>query len=128
MKQKLIILFMLLGAFSAFAQMKNEQKYIPEGKWVLENTSAFKGNVQTPINSENFGFEIPAEINVQQEGLTFVYRENKTKVGYFSIDGKYLCFSLCTEWKITGNKLQLQTLPDMEEENPIIIVLNYNKK
>ena len=72
---------------------------------------------------------LPAHIAIQVAGaLPQVYGENTTKVGYFSIDGKYLCFSLCTEWKITGNTLQLQTLPDMDEENPIIIVLNYNKK
>ena len=130
MKQKMIIFFMLLGSFSVFAQVKNEQKQILEGKWVLENVSAFEKNVQIQFSAENLDFEAPVEINVQQDELTFVYKENTTKVGYdvFSIDGKYLCFSVCTEWKITDNKLQLQLLPDMDEENPIIIILNYNKK
>ena len=125
MKQKIFIFLMVLGAFSVFAQSNGEQR-IPQGKWVLESASAFKGNVQIPIGTENPGFEIPAEINVQHNEVTFVYKESTQKVKYEdAVMGSYLCFTACTEWKITGNKLQLQTLPDPDEETPAVITLSY---
>ena len=127
--KKILIFFMLLSSFSAVAQQNNEQ--IPQGKWVFESVTVSKGGVQIPLSTENLGFEIPAEIDVQQDESVFVYDANTMKERsdiVFGDDGKSFCFSVCTEWKVTGNKLQLQVLPDMDEETPTFITLNYDEK
>jgi len=109
MKRKFFIFLMLLSSFAAFAQLKNEQKQIPEGKWVLESVSAFEENVQIPFGVENIDFEIPTEINIQQDEITFIRKEGATKVNYdVVVRGNFLCFSACAEWKIVDNRLQLQ--------------------
>ena len=70
----------------AFAQSKNEQKYghtkIPDGKWILDDIVAFKKNVQVPFITDNLGCcEVPAEIEAQQDELTFVRKEWREQNG-----------------------------------------------
>lgn len=91
MKQKVIIFFMLLGAFPVFSQLKNEQKHIPEGKWVLENVYAAKGCNHDnhkgdahahDININDVDIELYTELEVKQNSITLKSLKNTLQGTY----------------------------------------------
>jgi len=113
-----------------FTQVKDVRKKIPEGKWALENISAFENNVQKiPFSTDSLSCcMIPVEISVQNDSISFV---GKDKVKYNTVfKGKYLCFPICAEWEIVDNKLYLQWIQDMESQElrMLTIVLTYKLK
>jgi len=131
--KKTVILILLLGTFPVFSQQGNEQKRIPEGKWVLENVSAFEGNAQIALTANDLGFRVPSEIDVQQDEVAFITENSSNRVRYDDVvKGNLLCFLICAEWKIVDNKLQLQWSQDIEEPvNGVdmrIISLSYVRK
>lgn len=114
-------------------QLKTENNKIPQGKWVLENVFAFEGNVQIQISAESFDFEIPTEMDVQQDELTFVNKGNTSRVEYDAVvKGNFLCFQVCAKWEIADNRLQLQWDQDIDgpADGPQArtIVLVYSQK
>jgi len=130
MKRKFFIFLMLLGSFSIYAQSKSEQEQLPQGKWVFESVSAFGENVQIPFSVNNIDFEIPAEIEVQQSKITFMWKAGAEKVNYNDVvRGIFLCFPVCAEWKITENKLELQWIQDVDTPTGVRnITLTYSLK
>ena len=133
MKRKFFIFLMLLSSFSAFAQLKNEQKQILEGKWVFESVSAFEENVQIPFSVENIYFEIPVEMDIQQDEVTFIRKGGEVKVKYDDVvRRKSFCFPICGGWEIVDSKLQLNWGQDTDSPTggTIIrtIVLSYSRK
>ncbi len=129
----IILLCLLLSAttLQAFGQSKESL----QGKWTLERISAIEDNEQITISVDNVIFEIPSEIDIQQNEVTFVHKGNKTKVKYdVVIKGNIFCFPACVDWKITGNKLQLQWIqqpdPDIIATGVKVrtIILDYNRK
>ena len=91
MKRKFFIFLMLLSSFSVFAQLKNEQKQIPEGKWVLENVYASKGcNHDNPegdvhaheININDVDIELYTELEVKQNSVTLKSSKNTLQGTY----------------------------------------------
>lgn len=137
-KKRLLVCLLLASiavqVTGALPQGQNEQKQIPEGKWVLENVSAFEENVQIPFSIDDISFEIPAEMDIQQDELTFVRKGGTEKVKYdVVVRGSFLCFHVCAECKIVDNKLQLQWGQDIIEEatnslNMRTIILSYVRK
>ena len=133
MKRNFFIFCMLLCSVSAFVQPKDEQKRIPQGRWEFENITAFEENMQIPFGVNDLTFEIPTEMNVQQDELIFVHRESTQRVKYGTVvRGKYLCFLVCAEWKVEGNRLLLQWVQDVDNLENVsgsrTIVLTYKLK
>ena len=132
--RKTIVFAFLSGICSilmlVFAQTKDEQKKLPEGRWVLEKVTAFEENVQIiPFNADSLHCcTIPIEINVQKEKIVLTGKDEVKFVA--SIRGKYVCFPICAEWKIVENKLQLQWKQDLESQElrMMTIVLTYKSK
>ena len=102
---------------------------IPQGKWVLENVSAFEGNVQIPF-VDNLDCEFSTEMDIQQDEITFICKERVNKAKYDAVvRGNFLCYSVCAKWKIEENKLQLQWIQDTDGAAGIrTIVLSYSRK
>lgn len=129
----MLIVATALGSVSVIAQQENESKRIPDGKWVLESVAAFEENVQIPFSADNIDFDIPAEISIQQDDVTFVYKETTEKVKYsIAVRANYLCFLVCAEWKIADGKLQLQWTQDLDNSlggaDTRVITLGYSYK
>ena len=87
MKRKFFIFLMLLSSFSVFAQLKNEQKQIPEGKWVLKPENIYvskgcnhdnpEGDVHThEININDVDIELYTELEVKQNSITLKSSKN----------------------------------------------------
>lgn len=128
-KRQLLLVCLLLASITvqaAGALLPQGQKQIPEGKWILESVSAFEENVQTPFSVDKLGFEIPTEMVIQQDEITFDGKES-TKV-----DENFLCFQVCARWEIVDNTLQLQWKQDIEDAANSVdtrtIVLSYVRK
>ncbi len=126
-----VSLYLLLSntALQAFGQSKEDLL----GKWKLERVSAIKDNNQIAIGMDSFDFEIPSEIDIQQEEFTFVRTSSTDKAKYNEIvKGNLFCFPICATWKITEGKLQLQWGQDIAgpSGDPEIrtVVLSYSRK
>ena len=121
-------------SFLSFAQTKESDEKSLQGKWTLENVSAFEDNVQKlPFSVDNIDSEIPKEIDIQQDNITFGWKESKQKVKReVVVNGNSLCFPICAEWKIVDNKLQLQWMQDIDSPTDDLkmrtIVLTYSRK
>jgi len=119
---------MLLATVIVHAQDNWKQSL--EGKWVFKSISSFDGDKQKPFNANRLGFEIPAEIDIQQEEVTFVHKNRVEKIKYdVIIRGNIFCFPYCTEWSITEDKLQLQWTQDASnsESGQLRIVITYSR-
>ena len=139
MRTKLIILgcLLLAGMFvPSFAQTNEENPL--QGEWVFESISAFEEGVQKiPFSVDSLDnnvmscCEVPSEMDIQQEEIVFVLK-NKTVSEKYNVvvTENSLCFSICTEWKIVNNKLQLQWTQDIANQEPRVlsIVLTYKLK
>ena len=131
MKRNFFIFYILLTSCWTFAQPQNEHTKIPEGKWVLEDMVAFEKNVQVPFTVENLGCcQVPVEIEVQLDELTFVCKERTDKVEYNAVVREnIICFPICAEWKIVNNKLFLQWVQDVDTDpEALSITLIFSKK
>ena len=117
MKRNFFIFLMLLNFFSVFARPNDDPEKIPQGKWVFENVVAFEDNIQIPFSVNDLEFEIPTEMDIQKEELTFVDKEGpKKEKSDRAIKGNFLClyFPVCAEWKIVENRLRLQWTQDID--------------
>ena len=134
MKRNFFIFYVLFCSFAAFAQPKNEPEKIPQGKWEFENVTAFEGNVQISFSVSDIDFEIPTGMNVQQDELTFAYKEGTTKTVKYGtvVRGNFFCFLVCAAWKVEGNRLSLQWVQDIDNPESVsgtrTIVLTYKLK
>ena len=133
MKRTFLIFSILLCFFSAFSKPVDEPQHIPIGQWALESIVAFDGNAQISFNTDDLDFEIPSEMNVQQDEITFLYQEGTTIINYGVVaKGHFLCFLVCAEWKMEGNKLMLQWIQDIDnpenvsEVRTIVLIYKLN--
>ena len=121
----------ICGVSFTFAQTKNDEKALI-GKWVFESVAAFEDNVQKiPFSMDSLDCcEAPKEMDIQQNEITFVWKESTYTERYgIAVKGGILCFPICAEWKIVGNKLQLSWTQDLNSNpNGLIIVLTYKLK
>ena len=133
--KKLFVTALFIGFYgiSAFgvAQTNEQNEKALKGKWILEKVSAFEENVQKiPFSVDSLGCEIPVEINIQQENITFVRKKHSDTAKYnFVVRGGILCFPICAEWKVVAKKLQLKWVQDVDSSpNGLTIVLTYKLK
>jgi len=119
-----ILVTIFLIPLTLFSQEINEQK-IPQGKWVLGSVSIIEKDTPIPFGADKLSYDIPDEIEVQQDKVTFGYKGNRTTLDYKdAVKSTYLCFLFCAEWKITeNNKLTLQ----WEDDQTGKILLTYNR-
>ena len=128
-----IVFFMLLSPFLVFSQSKGDHKKVLQGKWVFESITAFDGNVQVPFNVDSLCCEIPTEMFIQQDDLTFSRRARADKVRFDAVISENgLCFPICGEWKIVENKLLVQWYEDLDSSGDVLkmrtVIACYTKK
>ena len=142
MKGKFIILFMLLCSFSVFSQQKNEQKRIPEGKWVLENVTATKGCDHNDheedahdIDINDVDIELYTELEVSQNSITLISSKNKLQGTYVYTSMEGIRFnSPAIPFNPGGNviagKLYLQQRVDdpLDKSDPTYVSFIYEQK
>ena len=136
MRTRLIILGCLLLAgilVPSFAQTNEE--YSLQGEWVFESISAFEKGVQKiPFSADSINCcGVPIEMNIQQDDVIFVYKnDTRTEKYNLTVKGNVLCFLICTQWTIVGNKLQLQWYQDVDKPEEELgkrdIVVTYKRK
>jgi hypothetical protein len=122
LRQTILILFMGLGMCAVFAQ----QEQVPQGKWVLESVSILEKDTPIPFSADKLSYELPDEINVQQDEITFVFNEERITLQYsVAVRDTFLCFSVCAEWKINeDSKLKLQWEDDETGTIVLIFILS----
>lgn len=127
----LTIKMMLSGCLllsGIIVQAQDDLKNVLQGKWVLEKVVVLENNEPRTVNVDFLNFEIPAEINVQQEEITFVRKENTEKLQLDVVaKGNILCIPVCAEWNRVKEKLQLRWLQDTESGG-LTIVVTYSQK
>ena len=105
-----------------------------QGKWVLENVSAFDENMKTmPFSIDSICCqEISTEIDIQRDEVTFTFESGEHKVEYErAVRKSAFYFPFYAGWKIVDNKLQLSWGQDVEISAGTIIqtiVLTYKLK
>jgi len=120
-----VLCVLFFDPLSLFAQQGNEQT-IPQGKWVLASVSIIEKDAPIPFSADKLNYDIPDEIEVQHDKVTFGYKGNRTTLDYKdAVKSTYLCFLFCAEWKITENKnLTLQW--DDDQTGKILLTYNRN--
>jgi len=106
----------------SFAQQNNDQKLLL-GQWILEQ--------ETSVDGKYPDFEIPVEINIQEEDIMFVRSESTVQVKFNTVvKGRVFCFSVCAEWSITDDKLQLSWDQDIETQDggSQTFIITYSRK
>jgi hypothetical protein len=129
LKMTMIISACILLA-SIIVQAADDSKNTLQGKWALENVSAFDGAKQKPFSTDNLNFEIPAEINIRQDEIALVRKDRVEEVKFDAIvRGDNLCFFVCARWSVAEDTLQLQWEQDASESEPgLNIVITYSRQ
>ena len=142
MKRKFFIFLMLLSSFSVFAQLKNEQKQIPEGKWVLkqESVGASKGCDHDKsihiheININDIDVEIFTELEVKQNSITLKSSKNILQGKYTYSNREGIRFDSPIPFNPGGNViagvlyLQQRVNDPLDESHPIHVSFIYEQK
>ena len=142
MKRRFFIFFMLLSSFSVFAQLKNEQKQIPEGKWVLkqENVGASKGcdherGIHShDVNVNDIDVEIFTELEVKQNSITLKSSKSTLRGKYTYSDKEGIRFDSSIPFSNGGNViagvlyLQQRVNDPLDEAHPVYVSFIYEQK
>jgi len=117
-----------------FAQTKESDEKTLQGRWVLENVSAFEEDVEVrPFSADSICcVQISTEIDIQQDEVTFVVASGEFKVKYEkAVRKNAFYYPLYAGWKIVDGKLQLHWGQDVERPTGTIIrtiMLTYKLK
>jgi len=135
---KKIIIFAFTASIWAmpvlsFGQTEAKNEKLLQGTWVLESVTAFDESMQIiPVNADSISYcEIPTEIDIQQDEVTFVRKSGTSKAKYKDVVRKNsLRFPAYAGWEIVDNKLQLQWGEDLTGQAPKMrtVVLTYKLK
>ena len=101
------------------------------GQWVYESVAAFDGNEEVAIDLESLCCEMPAEMDIRYDDVSFVWKDRTQTVKLSAVArGQSLCFSVCGTWKKVDDKVQFSWDMDLEGPAPkaITIVLTYKPK
>ena len=146
MKIKELILICTLAGIgvTGLAQVKDEQKVIPEGKWLLQQESvrAEKGcNHAEGIHTEEVNIEtvdvmIYTEIKVKQDTLFFISANDTLQTAYVYTKKTGICFvspnfPLSNGGNVYGNNLYVQQRIDnhsFDSTQPMFISFIYEYK
>ena len=102
-----------------FAQNAGNDEASLRGKWTYEGITAFEGNVQQTFGLDDLCCEVPMEMNIRQDEIDCTWKERTSTAQYNDIlKLGMMCVSVCTEWKIVDNKLQLTWTQDIEDDTP----------
>jgi len=124
--KKLFIFLIFTGFYAVFAQQPNNSPIIPQGKWGVETISILEKGMPIPISSEKLNYEIPNEIEVFQEEVTFVYHDKRSTLDYnVAVRNNFLCFSLCAAWKIVDN-IGLELKWEDDELGVVVLIFKQN--
>ena len=99
------------------------------GKWTFEGITAFEGNVQQTFSLDDLCCEIPTVMDIRQDEIDCTWKGRTSTAKYYSIvKGSSMCLSVCAEWKIVDNKLQLTWTQDIAGDTPreFKITVTYN--
>ena len=98
-----------------FAQNTGNDEASLQGKWTYEGITAFEGNVQQPFSLDDLCCEFPKEMDIRQDGIDCVWKGRTSTAKYNDIlKWGMMCVSICAEWKIVDNKLQLTWTQDID--------------
>jgi len=115
--RKVVISALFTGIYGlsvlGFGQSGESSEKSLQGRWIVENVSVFGENGQKiPFNVDSFrlaGSEVPLELDIQQEDITFVWNDYTETVKCNRVfRGNYICIPFCVEWKLSEDKLLLQ--------------------
>ena len=121
----------LLGVGMAPVKTQSYDVSAIRGQWVYESVAAFDGNVQVAIDIESLCCEMPAEMDIRNDDVSFVWKDRTQTVKLSEIArGQSLCFSVCAFWKKVDDKVQFSWDMDLEGEDQksVRIVLTYKPK
>lgn len=128
-----LLLIFLSASLFTFAQTKNNDKELLQGKWVLESVAAHDPNKPEPLQIEDLNIEIYSEIEIKNDVATLISKQNTLK-GKYKIDNSYLNFDLpatsfVVEWGIVENELHLlQRIEEPTETSGMILVSSIYKR
>jgi len=143
MKRKFFIFFMLLSSFSVFAQLTNEQKQIPEGKWVLEQENVraskgcnhAKGTHAHDVDMNNVNIELFTQLEVKQNSITLKSSKSTLRGKYTYSDREGIRFDSPTipfssGGNVIAGKLYLQQRINdpLDESDPTYVSFVYEQK
>ena len=103
--------------FLGFAQAKENDEKTLQGRWVLENVSAFDEDVEVkPFSADSICcVPISTEIDIQQDDVTFVLESGEFKIKYEkAVRNNAFYYPFYAGWKIVDGKLQLHWGQDVD--------------